>query len=586
MPDSAAHVRSAPAPREPGSRSPTGLIKLLPLGGCGANNALEPLAAGGFVPSIFRWLGFAYTPYALSSGAARQLFEVCTAAPELTPRVRMLAYDETHQPGPSTRHLVAASEIALVELSTPVEPLIGEAVVNFNRIFDSIILPLRRSSAAPRLVSDWTNALINVRGDLKERAGLLLANWPSDLVDDGMARFGVEALGSRRLGVDDMVRDLEWVRDRLGAPMALKLYNFRYMPDGRAIDWPAGFKSEQIEVARRMGLPTLDFGPIVERFGPQRTVVDEDAYNHLRPESHGIQAELIYDFLAEILDRPFLYSHPQWREERGALNLAFPELIDQPARMSFPEVANFPQKMERGATQYRGWAAPIAADPPAQDRLSPYSPSRLAGQVNAALLALHRGRLEVLGPRESGLEAHYVRLLERDLLVGDRENKALRLIDNYLPAYDAYGVMRAGLGELALLLAASGRTVIAFEPDRRRKAAIEAGRARLEEIGLAPVGALTVIDTLTPPGKRPGRLLGVGLDVAHVHSEAAAAPHLARMSAFEALLIELRLFLRRRESAADQVFAAQALGSIGFEDRRNFPGEALSWFGRKPEAGT
>jgi hypothetical protein len=573
------------APGEPGRPSRTGLIKLLPLGGCGANNALEPLAARGFAPSIFRWLGFAYTPYALSSGAARQLFDVCSSEPALSDQVRMLAYDETHQPGPSTRHLVEASEIALVELSTPIEPLIGDGIVNFNRIFDSIILPLRRSSTAPKLLSDWTNALVNVREDLKERAGALLANWPADLVDDGTARFGVEALRSRRLEIDDMVRDLESVRERLGAPMALKLYNFRYMPDGRAIDWPAGFKSQQFEVARRMGLPTLDFGPIVERFGPARTVVDEDAYNHLRPESHGVQAELIYDFLAVILDRPFLDSHPEWRESRRELNRAFPELIDQPARWSFPEVASFPEGKMAGGASERAWTAPIAADRPDPGRPPAYSPSRLAAQVNAALIALHRARLDAMGPRESGLEAHYVRLLERNLLVGEREKTTLRLIDDYLPAYDVYAVMRAGLGELALLLAASGRAVIAFEPDRRRRAAIEDGRARLETMGLAPARALTVIDALTPPAELSGRVLGVGLDVAHVASEAAVAPHLVRMSAFAALLIEPRLFLRRRESLADQALAAQSLRAIGFEDRRDFPGAALSWFDRKAEAG-
>ena len=564
----------------------TGLIKLLPLGGCGANNALEPLAARGFIPSIFRWLGFVYTPYALSSGAARQLYDVCTSEPALAERARMLAYDETYQPGPSTRHLADASEIVFVELSTPIEPLIGDAVVNFNRIFESIIRPLRQSSAEPKLVSGWSNALVNARVDLKERADALLVNWPTDLVDDGMARFGVEALGSRRLDVDDMIRDLESIREQGGAPMALKLYNFRYMLDGRAIDWPAGFKSQQIEVARRMGLPTLDFGSIVERFGAKRTVVDENSYNHLRPDSHGVQAELIYDFLARILDLPFLDSHPDWMDDRGELYRTFPELIDQPARTSFPEVANFPKVKENGRTLYRGWTTPGAAEPPnpACPRFL-YSPSRLAARVNAELLALHRDRLDELGPRESGLEAHYVRLLEREALVGDHEKKSLRLIDNYLPSYDVYAVMRAGLGELALLLAASGRRVIAFEPDRRRRAAIEDGRARLETTGLAPAGALTVVGALTPQGDLPRRVLGVGLDVAHVPSESAAAPHLARMGAFEALLIELRLFLKRRESPVDQAFAAQALRSLGFDDCREFPGEALAWFGRRPVTG-
>ena len=80
-------------------------------------------------------------------------------------------------------------------------------------------------------------------------------------------------------------------------------------------------------------------------------------------------------------------------------------------------------------------------------------------------------------------------------------------------------------------------------------------------------------------------MLGVGLDVAHVRTEAAAAPHLGAARAFEALLIDLRLFVRIREAFADQVLLAETLHSMGFDKRRDYPAESLFWFGRSRQAG-
>ena len=49
-------------------------------------------------------------------------------------------------------------------------------------------------------------------------------------------------------------------------------------------------------------------------------------------------------------------------------------------------------------------------------------------------------------------------------LVGRREWTVADFLENEMPAYDLYVVFRAGLGELALLIAMSGRRVIASEP--------------------------------------------------------------------------------------------------------------------------
>jgi hypothetical protein len=235
----------------------------------------------------------------------------------------------------------------------------------------------------------------------------------------------------------------------------------------------------------------------------------------------------------------------------------------------------------RSARVHAGTVAP--ADSSAAPTGSVPAPlPKLADRVDAELVSLHRRRLEALGLEASGLYAHYRARLDQNSLIGSRERFAFDLIDAFLPPYAAYAVMRAGVGELALLLAASGRTVIAYEPNPNRRVAIEAGAAHLEDAGLLAPGLLTTVATLTPERPLERGVLGVGLDVSQFRTEASAAPHLENARRFEGLLIDLRTFVRVRESFADQMILAETLHAMGFDKRRDYPAEGLFWF-RKSE---
>jgi hypothetical protein len=233
---------------------------------------------------------------------------------------------------------------------------------------------------------------------------------------------------------------------------------------------------------------------------------------------------------------------------------------------------------KRGGRSAAGESRPAAGETASKPK------SALADRLNRELVDLHRLRLDELGIEGSGLYAHYKARLDQDSLIGDRERFAFDIIDGYLPAYDGYAILRAGLGELALLLAASGRRVIAYEPAATRRAAIEAGRGHLERRGLLAAGRLSEVGALTPAGALEGRVLGVGLDVAHLHTQAAAAPHIENARAFESLLIDLRCFITIHESFADQVALAHTLHAMGFDLRRDYPAESLYWFRRSRRA--
>ncbi len=496
----------------------------------------------------------------MSSGAAVQLYDFCVGE-RLPPEVVRLAYKEAHQPTAETRAAVDATEVALVELSSPIEQLIDDKIVNLNNIHHLIANKLRSSRIDPKLVVGWGNALSNAKDDLKERSQALLMNWPDDLEDDGLARFGVENLSSRRLSVDDMVRDLERLRDRLRKPMVLQLYQFRYMPDGRVIEWPAGFKAEQIEVARRLDLPTFDLAPVVSQLGTKRLITD-DMY-HWRAETRPLQAKLTYDFLAQTLDRPSLETYPESRGIRHSVRVAFPEFAGEPVPDAPP-----PASAEGAPIGEPGW--PTATD-------------SLTDRLNRQLVEFHRLRLENIDLEGNGLYARYQRLLDLGTLVGFREEGVLEIIDSELPAYDTYAVMRSGLGELALLIAASGRKVIVFEPTRHGRSAIEEGAAHLTSVGMLAPGALNVVAALTPERLLEGRVLGIGLRAGYLPSQADAAAHLARTAHFDALLIDPGRFICRRQDPADQKALAKSLGTMGFDGRTDYQDD-VSWFRRSGRA--
>ena len=201
-------------------------------------------------------------------------------------------------------------------------------------------------------------------------------------------------------------------------------------------------------------------------------------------------------------------------------------------------------------------------------------------RLNAELCALHAARVAELGIAGSGLFEHYDRLLQRRALIGPREIEAADAIDRFVPSHDFYVVLRAGLGELAFLLAAAGRRVIACEPHARRRAAIEAGLEALQDVGLVQPGDVTVSDRLIPDRVPGGSMMAVALDAAQYKTEAEAAPSLEALALFDGLLIDPRLFLCLRASAEARDELLDRLRREGFDLQRRYPAEGLVWCAR------
>jgi hypothetical protein len=219
-------------------------------------------------------------------------------------------------------------------------------------------------------------------------------------------------------------------------------------------------------------------------------------------------------------------------------------------------------------------AAPNAAPP-----LQPISCA-----LNALLTMCHRERLARLGVDGSGLHAHYALLLERCEIVGRQELDIAEIILRYLPAFDCYHVLRAGLGEMAFLLAVLGRRTKAFDPFAGRLQALTAGAKYLRSCGF--LGEDGVDATLaTVPSPSPGeRTLAVATQLALTASPAEEESILKQLERYDAVLFLPGALVRPRDSKADEELLIDRFRRAGFVEVRDYPHLRLVYCARNRES--
>lgn len=122
-----------------------------------------------------------------------------------------------------------------------------------------------------------------------------------------------------------------------------------------------------------------------------------------------------------------------------------------------------------------------------------------AKRLNNFLVAAHGQRLALLGREGSGLYEHYETLLRREEIVDPAHvNDVVRVTVDLLPQYEDYHVLRAGLGEVAFLLASLGRRVVAADASAARLGAIEFGLRHLTEQQFLAEGIVKTANVLFP----------------------------------------------------------------------------------------
>jgi hypothetical protein len=416
-------------------------------------------------------------------------------------------------------------DIALIEPTTSIEIAFNGYLVNRFPVLDLLNQMSVGDPAVKALRFKWYQRGIAALDEAVKQA---VADELIRLIADDCPQRAliVDLLRNARGVTHDVHAGLKTLSNLLDVPMGVAAYTWRHMPDGRHVTWPAGFHGNVVDSAARLGLPVFEPRPLISQTGVERAL-DKDM-SHYADGFMPIVAKALINFARSIV---------------------------------------FAQE---GAFAGEDFSA------------KPESPRRrreaLARSVNGVLLDLHRERLSELGPERSGLYEAYAASVTAGRLIGDQERAALEAVCEFLPDYDSYAVMRAGLGELALLIAASGRRVIAFEENHNRRAAIEAGFEQLRAQDLVVPDLLSIVAARFPTEPLGGRVLGIASKLGVV-PEAQAASFVDGACALNALLIDPRWLRVAGETRGDGKLA-HALRDRGLSARRDYPQQRLSWVAR------
>lgn len=215
------------------------------------------------------------------------------------------------------------------------------------------------------------------------------------------------------------------------------------------------------------------------------------------------------------------------------------------------------------------------------------SPSRrsatvAAKELNDLLIPFHVERVRELGTDDSGLYDHYKALLDTGRIIGVVEPQIAELVDRMLPRFDSYYVIRAGLGELAAILADLGLRINAYDPTYTRVQAMDSGMKYLSEKRKWPADRLTVNQGVVPePGI--GRTLCIAYHALFGFLEIEDETLPAKFERYDAILFEPRMLGRVRQNMVEQDALIEGFRMAGFSHVQHFRNLELV-FCAKPSA--
>ena len=196
--------------------------------------------------------------------------------PELWTICHMLRGVAPLEEGKDFSHLDAA----LLEISTPVELVFRGFFLSLYRFRRQVLMPLQSAGVNNQLVSDWFRALKEFDEVGRAKASLeLVKHLPENLEQRELIQSFILETRSRKANI---AKGLEQIRDQLGCQIGIVRYIFRYMPDGRQVDWPPGFLAEVDDAARQLGVPTYDPTPTLLKFGVDKAFRPDQEFHYVR----------------------------------------------------------------------------------------------------------------------------------------------------------------------------------------------------------------------------------------------------------------------------------------------------------------
>jgi hypothetical protein len=231
--------------------------------------------------SVFLDLGFKQWPLSVSPNGALQLVRHARGTHTIPPDLFEICYNASPPILPSDpAGILSGADVALIEMSTPVEFRCNGFFLNHNRLRGFLTDKFKPFGApALKAAALWQAALQKRNEDLRaKRAAEVLGFMESDGIEDDLLREIIVATRAQLVQEEEIYQCLKSIREILARPAGIVLYNFRYMPDGRPVEWPPGFKGQMESVARRLDVATYDPAPLVQKHGADVAVMQNSGH--------------------------------------------------------------------------------------------------------------------------------------------------------------------------------------------------------------------------------------------------------------------------------------------------------------------
>lgn len=275
-------------------------MRILPLGGCLLHRPLGDF--GKFKYNVRARVGtggLVRENYSLSEMV--QLVRFLRGELFLPPEIKQLAgIDLGFEPLPNIRDF-ADVDVVLIEPSTPIDIVYGAHVLNRTAIIARIIEPIRATHPEPEMARQtnyWmTKGLYG--GDVATQQRL--AAELGELLPDAtpLADTARDVLMNARAVKRDVAEGLGQLREMIDRPMGVLTFIFQYLPDGRPVSWPAGFREDVLAAAEAMNLPVFEPWTLVEQYGVAASLKDD--LRHYRDEFMPTVSQAIVDFAAGVI---------------------------------------------------------------------------------------------------------------------------------------------------------------------------------------------------------------------------------------------------------------------------------------------
>jgi len=279
-------------------------IRILPLGGCLLHRPLGDFGKLKYnVRARVGTGGSVRENYSLSEMI--QFIRMLRGEIVIPPEIKELAsMDARFEPLPDIGDL-ANVDVVLVEPSTPVDIVFGEYLLNRTAIIARIVGPIRAANPEPkfaRMSNYWmTKGLYAGDVAVQQSLGAELAErLPCTMPLADVAR---DVLMNARAVQRDVAQGLGELRAMIHRPMGVLTFIFQYLPDGRPVSWPAGFREDILAAATALNLPVFEPWRLVEQYGVSTTLKND--LRHYKDEFLPTVSQAIVDFAAEVMaERP------------------------------------------------------------------------------------------------------------------------------------------------------------------------------------------------------------------------------------------------------------------------------------------